>query len=79
MTRYKIDANEWLLRLICGAVVICQVYVGQQRATIALISRLSCERVGTRFNVRGIDDNGHVANFVETEQVFRKFTSLLDQ
>ncbi|KAL3981632.1 hypothetical protein ACH3XW_43860 [Acanthocheilonema viteae] len=69
LKRYKIDANEWLLRIICGAVVICQVYVGQQRATIALISRLSCERVGTRFNVRGIDDDGHVANFVETEQI----------
>lgn len=24
---------------------------------------------GTRFNVRGSNDNGHVANFVETEQV----------
>ncbi|CAG9533964.1 unnamed protein product [Cercopithifilaria johnstoni] len=69
LKRYKIDANEWLLRMICGAVIICQVYVGQQRATIALISRLSCERVGTRFNVRGIDDDGHVANFVETEQI----------
>ncbi|EFO22572.2 endonuclease/Exonuclease/phosphatase [Loa loa] len=69
LKRYKIDVNEWLLRIICGAVVICQVYVGQQRATVALISRLSCERVGTRFNVRGVDDDGHVANFVETEQV----------
>ncbi|VDK69653.1 unnamed protein product [Onchocerca ochengi] len=69
LKRYKIDANEWLLRIICGSVVICQVYVGQQRATIALISRLSYERVGTRFNVRGVDDDGHVANFVETEQI----------
>lgn len=69
LKRYKINPDEWLLRLICGAVVICQVYVGQQRATVALISRLSCERAGTRFNVRGVDDDGHVANFVETEQV----------
>ncbi|MCP9266253.1 SYNJ1 protein [Dirofilaria immitis] len=69
LKRYKIDANEWLLRIICGSVVICQVYVGQQRATVALISRLSYERVGTRFNVRGVDDDGHVANFVETEQI----------
>uniref|UniRef100_A0AAF5Q4T9 phosphoinositide 5-phosphatase n=2 Tax=Wuchereria bancrofti TaxID=6293 RepID=A0AAF5Q4T9_WUCBA len=69
LKRYKIDTNEWLFRIICGAVVICQVYVGQQRATVALISRLSCERVGTRFNVRGVDDDGHVANFVETEQI----------
>jgi hypothetical protein len=39
------------------------------RATLTLISRLSCRRAGTRFNSRGIDDDGHVANFVETETV----------
>lgn len=38
-------------------------------ATLTLISRLSCRRAGTRFNSRGIDDDGHVANFVETETV----------
>ncbi|KAI9791793.1 MAG: inositol polyphosphate 5-phosphatase [Candelina submexicana] len=39
-------------------------------ATLTLISRLSCLRAGTRFNSRGIDDDGNVANFVETETVF---------
>ena len=34
---------------------------------MTLISRLSCRRAGTRFNARGIDDDGNVANFVETE------------
>ncbi len=33
------------------------------------ISRRSRDRVGTRFFVRGCDDSGHVANFVETEQI----------
>lgn len=37
---------------------------------LTLISRLSCRRAGTRFNSRGIDDDGHVANFVETETTF---------
>ncbi|KAG5747845.1 hypothetical protein H9Q70_009487 [Fusarium xylarioides] len=37
---------------------------------MTLISRLSCRRAGTRFNSRGIDDDGHVANFVETETTF---------
>ncbi|PFH62552.1 hypothetical protein XA68_13134 [Ophiocordyceps unilateralis] len=37
---------------------------------LTLISRLSCRRAGTRFNARGIDDDGHVANFVETETTF---------
>ena len=35
----------------------------------ALISRLTCLRAGTRFNTRGVDDEGHAANFVETEEV----------
>ena len=39
-------------------------------STISLISRLSCRRAGTRFNSRGIDDDGNVSNFVETETVF---------
>ena len=34
-----------------------------------LISRRSSKRSGTRFNARGIDDEGNVANFVETEQI----------
>ncbi|KAI0034116.1 DNase I-like protein [Vararia minispora EC-137] len=36
-------------------------------ATIALISRLGYRRAGTRFNTRGVDDDGNTANFVETE------------
>ena len=35
-------------------------------------NRLSCERAGTRFNVRGVNDDGAVANFVETEQVRKR-------
>ncbi|KAH6915044.1 phosphatidylinositol phosphate phosphatase [Coprinopsis sp. MPI-PUGE-AT-0042] len=39
-------------------------------ATLALISRLGWKRAGTRFNTRGIDDDGNTANFVETETIF---------
>lgn len=38
---------------------------------IALISRRSKERAGLRYQRRGIDDEGHVANFVETEMMVR--------
>uniref|UniRef100_A0A2K5EP44 Phosphatidylinositol-3-phosphatase SAC1 n=1 Tax=Aotus nancymaae TaxID=37293 RepID=A0A2K5EP44_AOTNA len=34
-----------------------------------LISRRSCFRAGVRYYVRGIDSEGHAANFVETEQI----------
>ncbi|KAL2180345.1 SacI homology domain-containing protein [Thermothelomyces heterothallicus CBS 202.75] len=37
---------------------------------LTIISRLSCRRAGTRFNSRGIDDDGNVANFVETETIY---------
>ena len=39
-------------------------------STLTVISRLSAKRAGTRFNSRGVDDDGNVANFVETETVF---------
>ncbi|RKF57771.1 Inositol-1,4,5-trisphosphate 5-phosphatase 1 [Golovinomyces cichoracearum] len=39
-------------------------------ASLTLISRLSCKRAGTRFNSRGIDDDGNVANFVESEIIY---------
>ena len=45
-------------------------------STLTLISRLSCRRAGTRFNSRGIDDDGNVANFVETETIFYHPSSL---
>ncbi|KAL9060328.1 MAG: hypothetical protein Q9162_000732 [Coniocarpon cinnabarinum] len=45
-------------------------------STLTLISRLSCMRAGTRFNARGIDDEGHVANFVESEVIFSTPTGL---
>ncbi|KAL8807496.1 MAG: hypothetical protein Q9182_000661 [Xanthomendoza sp. 2 TL-2023] len=38
-------------------------------STLTVLSRLSCRRAGTRFNSRGIDDDGNVANFVESETV----------
>lgn len=69
MMRFDVDCSFWLLKAMCGSVEIRTVYAGSKQARTAIISRLSCERAGTRFNVRGSNDEGHVANFVETEQV----------
>ena len=57
---------------MCGGVEIRTIYAAQKQGKACLISRLSCERAGTRFNVRGVNDDGHVANFVETEQVMKQ-------
>uniref|UniRef100_A0AC35U978 Phosphoinositide 5-phosphatase n=1 Tax=Rhabditophanes sp. KR3021 TaxID=114890 RepID=A0AC35U978_9BILA len=67
--RYGIDTSKWLVKCTVGFVESRIIYVGHKTAKVAIVSRLSCERVGTRFNVRGVNDEGHVANFVETEQI----------
>uniref|UniRef100_A0A4W3IK78 Synaptojanin-1 n=1 Tax=Callorhinchus milii TaxID=7868 RepID=A0A4W3IK78_CALMI len=69
LKHYDVNCDEWVLRLMCGGVEIRTIYAAHKQAKACLISRLSCERAGTRFNVRGTNDSGHVANFVETEQV----------
>lgn len=43
---------------------------GDATAQILIISRRSKERPGVRYQRRGVNDQGQVANFVETEQVF---------
>jgi len=61
---------------MCGGVEIRTIYAAEKQAKACLISRLSCERAGTRFNVRGVNDDGNVANFVETEQVVPGFANI---
>ncbi|BFZ62812.1 Inositol-1,4,5-trisphosphate 5-phosphatase 1 [Saitoella coloradoensis] len=65
----RLDRCAFLTTAIRGFVESVPVQVGIRPGNLTLISRLSCERAGTRFNSRGIDDQGHVSNFVETETV----------
>lgn len=46
------------------------VFNGGHQLDFALITRRSTKRAGTRYFRRGIDDEGNVANYNETEQVF---------
>ena len=69
LQQYGINNSRWLLRLMCGSVEVKTLYCGRHQARACLISRFGCERAGTRFSVRGVDDEGHVATFFETEQV----------
>ncbi|XP_036929817.1 phosphatidylinositol-3-phosphatase SAC1-B isoform X2 [Acanthopagrus latus] len=41
----------------------------------SIISRRSCFRAGVRYYVRGIDSEGHPANYVETEQIVQHSSS----
>ncbi|XP_072850892.2 synaptojanin-2 isoform X1 [Pogona vitticeps] len=65
---YQVNCSDWLLKIICGVVDIRTLYASHKKAKACLISRISCERAGARFHVRGVNDDGHVSNFVETEQ-----------
>jgi len=38
---------------------------------LLLIARRSCRRAGTRYNARGLDDEGETGNWVETEQLVK--------
>lgn len=70
--REELDRQALLLPIIQGYIGTAPV-VGyassSEAASLSLISRLSCKRAGARFRTRGIDDDGNVANFVETESV----------
>jgi len=74
--RQELDSHALLLPIIQGFVGSNGIATGSWNAdnkpdlgAIALISRLSCKRAGARFRTRGIDDDGNVANFVETETI----------
>lgn len=44
-------------------------FVNQHKLRFGLVSRRAVGRIGTRHFSRGIDEEGHVSNFVETEQL----------
>lgn len=61
--------TQWFFPIIQGYVGIQTIVHENSTMFFALISRRSCERTGTRYNCRGLDDEGNVANYVETEQI----------
>ncbi|KAK6078143.1 SacI domain and endonuclease exonuclease phosphatase [Seiridium cupressi] len=77
--REALDASRILtsaIRGFCSTLTIPQAAAPMRAVKsglpsfLTVISRLSCKRAGTRFNSRGIDDDGNVANFVETETIY---------
>ncbi|CRG98025.1 inositol-phosphate phosphatase, putative [Plasmodium gallinaceum] len=66
----KIDDN-WFCSLIQGYISYTSIEINRKCLELLLISRRSAVLGGTRFNKRGINDDGYVANYVETEQIIR--------
>ena len=67
--RAILDSSQLLTPVIRGHASSNKCKIGLTPGVMTLISRLSSLRAGTRFNARGIDDEGNVANFVETETI----------
>ena len=61
--------NIWITPVTNAAISSCQFELNKKQYALSLVSRRSRSRQGPRLQVRGIDINGDVANFVETEQV----------
>ncbi|EQC26012.1 hypothetical protein SDRG_16159 [Saprolegnia diclina VS20] len=60
---------EWVVPIMQGYIeVVKQLACSSKAFDVVYISRRSCRRQGLRFTMRGIDEDGNVANFVETEQ-----------
>ena len=64
-------SSDWAVKVIQGYVGHASMPVESHTMEISLISRRRYAMAGTRYSKRGIDDNGNVANFVESEQIIQ--------
>ena len=66
---HQYGADPFILPVMFGMMRITLTRIKSTPVNFALVTRRSRHRVGTRYFTRGIDDQGHVANFNETEQI----------
>ncbi|OWB61676.1 phosphatidylinositol phosphate phosphatase activity protein [[Candida] boidinii] len=69
-SKYILSDNKFLTTVIRGFAETLHTSIGEEQVNLTIISKQSWKRAGTRFNVRGVDDDGNVANFVETELIY---------
>lgn len=67
-----LNKNRFMTTVIRGFAK--SMSLGSRGDTITIVSKQSWKRAGTRFNARGIDDDGNVANFVETEFIYNNIS-----
>lgn len=66
----ELDVDRtFIMPVIQGFVQVEQCVIDNECFRLALVSRRSRFRAGTRYKRRGIDADGNVANYVETEQI----------
>lgn len=62
-------ARGFVTPIMNGFVEAAHCPVAESEVGLLLISRRACTRQGTRFNMRGADAEGNVANYAESEQI----------
>ena len=65
----QLAVDAYILPVMFGMMRISQARIKSTLFTLTLITRRSRYRAGTRYFSRGIDENGHVSNFNESEQI----------
>ena len=71
--REAIGTTIWAVPLIQGFWEQETVVMMGQKLNVTLIGRRSCKFAGTRYLKRGVNEEGHVANDVEVEQIVELF------
>ncbi|RPB23973.1 hypothetical protein L211DRAFT_857336 [Terfezia boudieri ATCC MYA-4762] len=67
--RHHLSVDSFILPVFFGFLAITTTRIKNTPMIFILITRKSRHRAGTRYFARGVDENGSVANFNETEQI----------
>ncbi|XP_060938050.1 phosphatidylinositol-3-phosphatase SAC1-B isoform X1 [Limanda limanda] len=63
------ELHKFVYPVVHGFIIMKSSCINGKMFEWSIISRRSCFRAGVRYYVRGIDSEGHAANYVETEQI----------
>uniref|UniRef100_A0A671USU7 SAC1 like phosphatidylinositide phosphatase b n=1 Tax=Sparus aurata TaxID=8175 RepID=A0A671USU7_SPAAU len=69
------ELHKFVYPVIHGFITMKSSCINGKVFEWSIISRRSCFRAGVRYYVRGIDSEGHPANYVETEQIVQHSSS----
>lgn len=69
-----VSSDKWVIRLMHGYYEEMTVDLFSNVLSVHIISRRLIQAAGTRYNKRGLNDDGFAGNFVETEQVVTNLT-----
>ncbi|BEI82641.1 hypothetical protein CcaverHIS002_0305090 [Cutaneotrichosporon cavernicola] len=69
LTENGTDLSRFILPAMFGLLELRSAVINNRDFLFCLVARRSRHRVGTRYFTRGIDHDGNVANFNETEQI----------